>query len=685
MSQDILFELGLEELPSGLVKPLAKELLEQVVAAFDASSIDFEAAQYFATPRRIAFSMKNVSEEQASKSGTRRGPAKAAAHDAQGQPTPALLGFARSCGVPIDALRLEEQEKGAWWVYDFEEKGKKTKEWLPELLQDILNRLSIPKPMRWGAETYQFARPAHWAILMYGQELINAQFFGIHTHKQTFGHRFLHPEAVTITSIDAYEKLLQEAKVIADFSKRTSEITRQIEALAHQNQWYIPIDEDLLEEITSIVEWPQVMVGQFDKAFLEVPEAVLIASMKGHQKCLPVYNEKGHLLPNFIFVSNIQSINPESVINGNEKVMRARLSDAAFFFQQDRKIPLIDYAKMTESVVFEKRLGTLADKTKRVESIVQDLIPHLGLNAQAVLRAVALSKCDLMTGMVSEFPELQGQMGQYYAALDKEPHSIPQALFEQYLPRFSGDALPETDLGYALSLADRLDTLVGIFAIGLKPTGEKDPYKLRRHALAVVRLLIQKPNELRISDLLASASKSYGFLNIEASLLHDLKKFILERMQSYYQSHQYPNELFLAALTVQNEDFYDLSLRLNAFKDFMKYEHSEQLFQSAKRVRQILAQVNDNLDGHIDEHLLQEVSEKQLWHVLKDVEGQVDSFLINKNYPQAFHQLLQLSAPLNVFFEHVFVMSEDLNVRKNRLNLLKHLQKVLYSIVALGS
>jgi glycyl-tRNA synthetase beta chain len=685
MSQDILFELGLEELPSGLVKPLAKELLQQVLAAFDASSLSYEAPRYYATPRRIAFSIKNVSDEQASKSGTRRGPAKAAAHNAEGQPSPALLGFARSCGVPVDALRLDEQDKGAWWVYDFEEKGKKTKEWLPELLQDVLNRLSIPKPMRWGGESFQFARPAHWAVLMYGQELIPAQFLGVHTHQQSYGHRFLHPEAFNITSCDAYESLLHEAKVIADFSKRTESITHQIKELVAKNQWFIPIDEDLLEEITSIVEWPQVMVGSFDKAFLEVPEAVLIASMKGHQKCLPVYDEKDNLLPYFIFVSNIQSIDPDSVVNGNEKVMRARLSDAAFFFQQDRKIPLIDYAKMTESVVFEKRLGTLADKTQRVASIVTDLIPHLGLQPEAAQRAVALSKCDLMTGMVSEFPELQGQMGQYYAALDKEPHSIPQALFEQYLPRFSGDALPETDLGYALSLADRLDTLVGIFAIGLKPTGEKDPYKLRRHALAVVRMLLQKPNELKISTLIDFAAKSYGFLNIEASLLEDLKKFIIERMQSYYQSHQFPIDWILPALAVQNEDFYDLSLRLNAFKDFMKYEHSEQLFQSAKRVRQILAQVSDELDGHVDAHGLQEPSEKQLWHVLQEIEKQMNVLLVNKNYPQAFHQLLQLSAPLNVFFEQVFVMAEDLNLRKNRLNLLKHLQKVLYSIVALGA
>jgi glycyl-tRNA synthetase beta chain len=685
MSQDILFELGLEELPSGLVKPLAKELLDQVLSAFKASSLDFEDPQYFASPRRIAFLIKNVSDEQASKRGTRRGPAKAVAHDAQGNPTQALIGFARSCGVPVQALRLDEQEKGAWWVYDFEEKGKKTKEYLPALLEPILNHLNIPKPMRWGREVFQFARPVHWAILMYGQEVIHTRFFGVNTHHQSYGHRFLHPQALQITVPSAYEELLKSAKVIARFSDRSAEIIRQIEEIAKQNNWVIPLDEKLLEEITSIVEWPQVMVGEFDKAFLEVPEAVLIASMKGHQKCLPVYDAKGYLLNYFIFVSNIVSFNPDSVVAGNEKVMRARLSDAAFFFQQDRKIPLIDYAQKTQSVVFEKRLGTLADKTQRVESIVNWLVPYLGLNPQTASRAVALSKCDLMTSMVHEFPELQGQMGQYYAALDKEPHSIPQALFEQYLPRFAGDSLPETDLGYALSLADRLDTLVGIFAIGLKPTGEKDPYKLRRHALAVVRLVLQKPNELKISELLAEAAKNYGFLNIEPSTLDELKKFIMERMQYYYQSHQYPSEWFLAGLAVQNEDFYDLSLRLNAFKDFMQYENSQQLFQSAKRVRQILAQVNDDLDAHVMEHLLQENAEKQLWHVLKDVEAHLQTLIMNKNYAQAFHQLQQLSMPLNVFFEHVFVMAEDLNIRKNRLNLLQHLQKILYSIVALGA
>lgn len=685
MSQDIFFELGLEELPSGLVKPLGQQLLKHVLKQLETARLGYGTTRYFATPRRLAFMIEQVDSQQANQFGTRRGPAKAASHDKDGQPTQALLGFARSCGVPLEALRLDEQEKGAWWVYDFEEKGQSTKDLLPSFIQEALSALNIPKPMRWGSEKYQFARPAHWAILMWGNEPVNASFFGIHTHLLSYGHRFLHPEALNIAHPRDYEVLLKEAKVWVDFDARREEIKRQIHEIAQKNHWVIPQDEDLLDELTSIVEWPVVMVGQFDAAFLEVPAEVLIASMKGHQKCLPIYNQHEELQPYFIFVSNIESIDPSSVVQGNEKVMRARLSDAAFFYQQDRKIPLSDYAPLTEKVLFEKRLGTLWDKTQRVQKIMDFLTPHLGLHAQAVRRAVLLSKCDLMTQMVSEFPELQGQVGEYYAEKDGESHCIPKALFEQYLPRFSGDALPETDLGHALSLAERIDTIVGIFAIGLKPTGEKDPYKLRRHALAVVRLLLQKPNDLNISDLLHISAKSYDFLSIEPQMLEEVKIFITERMQSHFQAHGLTPEYFQTGLVVQHEQWYDLSLRLTAFKEFMKSEHSEALFQAAKRVRQILAQVSDPILPVVQETLLQEVSEKQLWHVLQEVKLQSENFLLLKNYQHAFHQLLQLLQPLNMFFEHVFVMTDDLAVRANRLSLLKDLQALFYSIVAIGS
>ncbi|MDQ5884147.1 MAG: glycyl-tRNA synthetase beta chain, partial [Pseudomonadota bacterium] len=321
MSQDIFFELGLEELPSGLVKPLGQQLLKHVLKQLETARLGYSSTRYFATPRRLAFMIEQVDSQQANQFGTRRGPAKAASHDKDGQPTQALLGFARSCGVPLEALRLDEQEKGAWWVYDFEEKGQLTKDLLPLFIQEALSALNIPKPMRWGSEKYQFARPAHWAILMWGNEPVNASFFGIHTHLLSYGHRFLHPEALNITYPRDYEVLIKEDKVWVDFDARREEIKRQIHEIAQKNHWVIPQDEDLLDELTSIVEWPVVMVGQFDAAFLEVPAEVLIASMKGHQKCLPIYNQHEELQPCFIFVSNIESIDPCSVVQGNEKVM----------------------------------------------------------------------------------------------------------------------------------------------------------------------------------------------------------------------------------------------------------------------------------------------------------------------------------------------------------------------------
>jgi len=673
MSQDIFFELGLEELPSGLVKHLAKDLLDNILSALHEAEISYGSAQHFATPRRIALLIKDVAPLQASKKGTKKGPSESA-------PPQAIEGFARSVGADVTSLRLEKQAKGAWWVYDFEEPGVVTKEWLPQLIQEKLTKLAIPKPMRWGNEKHAFARPAHWSILMYGKELINTVILGTNTDNKSYGHRFLHPQAVTILSADDYVGHMYAAKVLVDFDTRRQEIERQIQQIAVKHSWNIPVDEELLDEITSIVEWPEVMVGRFSEDFLEVPADVLIASMQEHQKCLPIYNQQHELQAAFIFVANIISMNPQSVILGNEKVMRARLSDAAFFYAQDRQQPLIEYAAQTAQTLFEKRLGSIADKTARVKKIMEYLTPKLGLEAQTSLRAVALSKCDLMTQMVAEFPDLQGKIGAYYALQDKEDSGVAQALFEQYLPRFAGDQLPESQLGWAMSLADRLDTLVGIFAIGLKPTGDKDPYKLRRNALAVVRLLLQQPNQLHISELLSLAAKNYTNIAVDSAVLVDLKKFIIERLQSHWHTH-YPNEVFLAGIAVQHEELYDLAQRMQAFNDFKRSHHSEALFQVAKRVRQMLG----NSEAHDDYAINpQELAEQQLWQVLQEVRQHLANLLPNQEYSMALSKLALLAEPLNMFFDNVFIMDEDLHIRNSRLKLLFAVQQALNAVVLLG-
>jgi glycyl-tRNA synthetase beta chain len=683
MTQDVLFELGTEELPSGLVDKLGHELLSNVLKAFDEAHLSYESSQYFSTPRRLAFLIQGVPNQLPKRQIVRRGPQEKAGTDEAGNPSQALLGFARSCKVDVSELKLVATEKGACWEYQYEEPGALTTAFLVTTIQAAVKGLTIPKPMRWGNSTEAFARPIHWAVLIYGDAVIPASFFGIETNRLTYGHRFMHPGAIALEKASEYEQALKAGFVVADFNKRRADIIQQIEILAHEKQRFIPMHADLIHEITSIVEWPVVMIGAFDEEFLTVPAPVLIASMQHHQKCLPVYDKSNHLLPFFITVSNLASQSPEQVRIGNEKVMRARLSDAMFFYQQDRQIPLIDYAPLTEKVIFEQRLGSLADKTERSLAIALYLAKVFDVSEAELIRAVQLSKCDLMTGLVGEFPELQGTIGQFYAAGDGEKADVASALFEQYLPRFSGDELPKTDLGFILSLADRLDTLVGIFAIGLKPTGEKDPYKLRRHALAVVRLLLSRPNQLDIEQLLKLVAKQYSFLDISDKLLSEVKQFMIERMQSYFTQQDYPVEWFNAGLAVQSQCWYDLACRLESFSRFMQSEQSHILAQSAKRVKQILSSNEYDVDS-LSPTLFQEVTEKELWNVVQNISEEIKQAIAHQRYDEGFQALLCFANPLANFFEQVFVMCEDLNVRKNRLSLLAKIQHLLQSIVMIG-
>ncbi len=682
--QDVFFELGTEELPSGLVAKLAKELLHHVLKAFDDAQLSYSQVNDYATPRRIAFKIASVPDQLPKREIYRRGPSEKAGMDSEGKPSGALLGFARSCGVDISLLKLVSQEKGAWWEYSYEEPGQMTTQFISDVIRGALQALTIPKPMRWGSGAASFARPVHWAVLLYGDVCIQSEFLGVQSDRLSYGHRFMNPDVIHLENSSQYTEKLKEAHVIVDFSERRAQIIRQIETLAGKQQWVIPIPEHLINEITSIVEWPVVMAGTFDEVFLTIPEPVLITSMQQHQKCLPVYNANGQLQPFFVIVANLVSNNPDSVRLGNEKVMRARLSDAMFFFEQDRQQPLMHYAAMTEKVIFEDRLGTLAAKTERVSHLAMYIANQFHLNQEHVLRAAKLSKCDLMTGMVGEFPELQGVIGQIYARADGESSELADALYEQYLPRYSGDNLPKTDIGYVLSLAERLDTLVGIFAIGLKPSGEKDPYKLRRHALAVVRLLLQKPNQLDIEKLLKEATGSYRFLSIKESLISDVKQFIIERMQSYYLQQDVSIERLNAALQVQPDSWYDLSLRLMSFEKFVKTDESEILHQAAKRVKQILLQTKAPVTT-IDEKRLHETSEKELWEVVRKINDMVLESCKQQHYDEAFNALLKLALPLAHFFEQVFVMADDLELRKNRIGLLWHVQKLLHSVVIIGA
>lgn len=681
MVNDFIFELGCEELPSGAVWPLANEFANQLLAALDKAQLNYGKVQRFATPRRMAIIIRELQAVQESQTVTRRGPAAVAAYDKEGKPTPALLGFAKSCGVALEQLTRIETDKGDWIVCETRNSGSQTRQILPALVSQSLAALPIAKPMRWGSGDDEFARPVHWALMLYGDEVIEHELLGVKTGRQTRGHRFHHPQAITINSADSYEAQMHKSFVIADFAARRQLIKEQVQELAVPYHATVVMPEELLDEVTSIVEWPQALIANFEEEFLEVPAEALIASMQSHQKTFALKNKEGELLPHFITVANIASTNPQQVIQGNEKVMRARLSDAAFFFRQDKKQPLSHHIPATEQVVFQVRLGSLQDKALRVKKLMIHLSQSLDFSAPQAERAALLSKCDLMTGMVGEFPELQGLMGYYYAVNDGEDPAVAHALNEQYMPRFAADGLPGSLLGTALSLADRIDTLVGIFAIGQKPSGVKDPFKLRRHALAVVRLLISMPAELNITTVIDEAIKNYGgMLPVDKTAILELKPFILDRLQSYYQSQDINADLVQAVRARQDEWLYDLDRRLNALKLFITMPEATSLSAACKRVNNLLshASVNSNLD--INEQLLEEGVEQALYQHIKAMTQSVEPLYAAADYGALLKELASLREPVDAFFEQVMVMVDDESVKKNRLAILARLQSLLQGV-----
>ncbi|WP_131782301.1 glycine--tRNA ligase subunit beta [Legionella gresilensis] len=683
MVNDFLFELGCEELPSGAVSVLSEALINNVTAALNKLQLGFNAITAYAAPRRLAILVTDLINEQPTQRIIKRGPAKVAAYNAQNEPTPALLGFAKSCGVNVEALSMSKTEKGEWIIYESDVAGAKASTLLPTLIKEALTKLPIVKPMRWGEGDDEFARPVHWAVMLLGKDILPCQILGVQTGRHTYGHRFHAPQAIPIDNPRHYEALLHDAYVMADFAKRRESILKQIEEKATECHAEAVITEDLINEVTSIVEWPEVLVAHFDKEFLSVPAETLIAAMQTHQKCFALKNKKGQLLSSFLTVANIHSTNPAQVISGNEKVMRARLSDAAFFFEQDKKQPLSHHIAATAKVIFQAKLGTLLDKATRIQVIMNDLVEKLNLNKQNALRAAELSKCDLLTGMVGEFPELQGLMGYYYALNDGEDKEIALALYEQYLPRFANDTLPETILGLSLSLADRLDTLVGIFAIGQRPTGVKDPFKLRRHALAVVRLLIASPNSLSLSELINKAIDSYGKQFDKAyAFLAELKPFILERQQSYYLSQGIASDFVQAVRAKQDEYLDDFDKRIKALSFFASLPEASSLSGACKRVNNLLQQeeaINYEL-CLVDESLLQEEAEKALFLKLNNVKQEIDPLYKKRDYIAILTLLASLRPVVDTFFENVMVMVDNMNTRKNRLALLANLQALLQGV-----
>lgn len=682
-ARDLLVEIGTEELPPKALKKLSAAFTQAVVDGLNKAGLQHAAVQSYASPRRLATLVMSLTVTQADKEVLRRGPALTAAFKADGTVSPAAMGFAKSNGVKVEDLERLETPEGAWLVFRKLEKGQATATLLPGIVQAALDALPIPKRMRWGNSSAQFVRPVHWVVLLFGDAVIDAEILGVRTGRETRGHRFLHPAKLCIGEPAAYAPLLEtEGQVLADFAVRREAIRGQVLKAAAQLKGTAVIDDDLLDEVTGMVEWPAAVTGNFEARFLSVPSEALISTMKANQKYFHVVDAHGKLLPHFITIANIESRDVNAVRAGNERVIRPRLTDAAFFWDQDRKKKLADHLGDLKTVVFQNKLGTLYDKVQRVAKLAGHIGAALGANVEQCERAALLSKCDLLTHMVGEFPELQGIMGRYYAQHDGEAADVAQALDEQYMPRFAGDTLPLSKVGQAVAIADKLDTLVGIFGIGQAPTGDKDPFALRRAALGALRIMIEKRLELNLSDLLdAIIQRGFGsnWLSVTtaATPVYD---FMMERLRAYYADAGVDADAFEAVLALRPSQPYDFDRRVRAVTAFRKLPEAASLSAANKRIGNILKQAGGDISGDVNSALLKDAAERSLADTLAALSKEVTPLFNASDYTGALQKLAALRATVDTFFDQVMVMADDPALRANRLALLNQLRALFLRV-----
>ena len=674
-TRDLLIEIGAEELPPKALRRLRDAFRLGIEAGLDKTGLAYSATQAYAAPRRLAVLVQGLQTGQADREQLKRGPAVTAAFDDEGCPTKAAEGFARSCGVTVDALETLETDKGAWLAYKQFEPGRPAAELIPAIVTQALAQLPIPKRMRWGDRDDEFVRPVHWVVLLFGDAVIETQILGTTTGRETRGHRFHHPEPLYLAEPAAYAPLLEtEGHVLVDLEARREAIRGQVIEAAHRLQGEALIDDGLLDEVTALVEWPVAISGGFDPSFLEVPAEALISSMQDHQKYFPVVDSAGTLLPHFITVANLESRDPAQVRAGNERVIRPRLTDAAFFWEQDRKQPLQARQDRLESMVFQKQLGTLLDKSQRVARLARNIAGAIESDPDQAERAALLAKCDLLTQMVFEFPELQGVMGRYYADHDGEPADVARALDEQYMPRFAGDRLPATATGQVLAIADRLDTLVGIFAIGQAPTGDKDPFALRRAALGIVRILIETELDLDLHSLLEEAAAGFA-AEIQADrVTHEVFDFMLDRLRAYYSDTGLDTHIFEAVRALKPTRPLDFHRRVEAVREFGQLAEAESLAAANKRIGNILRKAETAVPEQVDPGLLAEPAEQALHQAVEQLRPKVEPLFERGDYTEALCLLAALREPVDSFFDQVMVMAEDTALRDNRLALLQGLQ-----------
>ena len=679
-TQNFLVEIGTEELPPKALKTLATSFADNVEAELNQAGLTFDKIEWFAAPRRLAVKVLNLATQQPSKEIEKRGPAVSAAFDAEGKPTKAAEGWARGCGISVEQAERIATDKGEWLVHRAKIEGQPTKNLLNGIVANALAKLPIPKPMRWADKTVQFIRPVHTVTMLLGDELIEGEILGVASARTIRGHRFLGEKEFEIQHADQYPQLLREkGSVVADFNERKAEILAKSQAKATALGGVADIEESLLEEVTSLVEYPNVLAAKFEERFLAVPAEALVYTMKGDQKYFPIYDKDGKLLPHFIFVSNINPEDPTAIIEGNEKVVRPRLTDAEFFFKTDLKQKLVDRLPRLETVLFQQQLGTLKDKTDRIEQLAGEIAKQIGADEAKAKRAGLLSKCDLMTNMVFEFTDTQGVMGMHYARHDGEDEEVAVALNEQYMPRFAGDELPKSLVASAVALADKFDTLTGIFGIGQAPKGSADPFALRRAALGALRIIVEKNLPLDLEDLVKKSAALFGDKLTNQNVVADVVDFMLGRFRAWYQDEGIAVDVIQAVLARRPTRPADFDARVRAVSHFRTLDSAEALAAANKRVSNILAKA-DAAIGEINLTACVEPAEKALAEAVLALRIEVQPLIAKGDYTAVLDKLANLRAPVDSFFDNVMVNAEDPLLRQNRLAILNTLQGLFLQV-----
>ena len=679
-TQNFLVEIGTEELPPKALKTLATSFADNVEAELNQAGLTFDKIEWFAAPRRLAVKVLNLATQQPSKEIEKRGPAVSAAFDAEGKPTKAAEGWARGCGITVEQAERIATDKGEWLVHRAKIEGQPTKNLLNDIVANALAKLPIPKPMRWADKTVQFIRPVHTVTMLLGDELIEGEILGVASARTIRGHRFLGEKEFEIQHADQYPQLLREkGSVVADFNERKAEILAKSQAKATALGGVADIEESLLEEVTSLVEYPNVLAAKFEERFLAVPAEALVYTMKGDQKYFPIYDKDGKLLPHFIFVSNINPEDPTAIIEGNEKVVRPRLTDAEFFFKTDLKQKLVDRLPRLETVLFQQQLGTLKDKTDRIEQLAGEIAKQIGADEAKAKRAGLLSKCDLMTNMVFEFTDTQGVMGMHYARHDGEDEEVAVALNEQYMPRFAGDELPKSLVASAVALADKFDTLTGIFGIGQAPKGSADPFALRRAALGALRIIVEKNLPLDLEDLVKKSAALFGDKLTNQNVVADVVDFMLGRFRAWYQDEGIAVDVIQAVLARRPTRPADFDARVRAVSHFRTLDSAEALAAANKRVSNILAKA-DAAIGEINLTACVEPAEKALAEAVLALRTEVQPLIAQGDYTAVLDKLANLRAPVDSFFDNVMVNAEDPALRQNRLAILNTLQGLFLQV-----